>query len=104
MLPKFSRQIRNVGWVHVSLLSFWGLAGFGLVVGWACPLAGAKGFSIRAAVFTFVFLLSAGALAYLMAGASDVVEVGIAVLTGLLFHRITRAALWHRAHLRSLPE
>ena len=88
----------------MSVLSVWGLAAFGLVVGWACLLAGAKGFGIRAVLFTFVFLSSAGALAYRMADASGAVEVGIAAVTGLLFHRITRAALWHRAHLRSLPE
>lgn len=89
---------------RVSLLSVWGLAAFGLVVGWACPLAFAKRFSIRPAVFTLVFLSSAAALAYLMVGVSGAVEIGIAAVTGLSFHRITRAALWHRAHLRRLPE
>lgn len=87
----------------MSLLSVWGLAAFGLVVGWACVLVvGAAAWNVRAVVFILVFLSAAVGVAYLIAGSSGSVEVGSAALTGLLFHTMTRAALRHRAYRRSL--
>lgn len=87
----------------MSSLSLWGGAAFGLVVGWASLLNVAHRPSLRRAVFAFVFLSAAVAVAYVMSGASSAVEIGIGALTGVLFHGILRAALWRRAHLRSLP-